>query len=311
MNYQIISVVNPNSSNASRVAKRIAKLEKKLGTNIASISSERDPLVFKKKFSKSIREYAKQPTIVLIGGGDGTVHQVVNAVIDLPNSIRKNTILFPIWGGNANDLAYMLNGISVAKDLHSILVNGSVVQIHPLEIELSTKLSKTSAHAICYASFGASAYAADELEQSGISRRGFWKNIPAVVLARELLRIVTAFSRAPVFKARVNGKKVRIFEQVFTNGSRIAKIDRLPVNLTDKAFYTLAQPNKHPLMLLRVLKLLTGKQVGKVTNRPVSFQVREAVLAQYDGEIIRIPNKTKVKISISDTYICALSTRLQ
>lgn len=223
---------------------------------------------------------------------------------------RKKIILLPIWGGNANDLAYMLNGISVGKNIYPILKKGNIVTIHPIEIELTKKSSKTIVHAICYASFGASAFAAGELEESGISRRGFWKNIPAIVVIRELVRIITAFSRAPVFKARVNGKKVKIFEQVFTNGSRIAKIDRLPVNLTDKAFYTLAQPNKHPLMLLRVLKILTGKQVGKVTSRPVKFQVREPVLAQYDGEIIRIEDDTKVKISVSSSYISALSTRL-
>lgn len=310
MNYQIISIVNPRSSNAARVKKSVRKLEKKLGRSITSISSERDPLVFKERFAKEIRKHAKQPTIVLIGGGDGTVHQVVKATIDAPESLRKHTILFPIWGGNANDFAYMLNGLAAGKNLYKIIERGKAVKIHPLEIELKNKSSKTTAHAVCYASFGASAFAANSLEETGAARQGFFRNIPAVVLAKELFRIAGALLRAPTFKARVNGKRVNIFEQVFINGSRIAKIARLPVSLTDKAFYTVAHSKKHPSMFVRLLKILTGMQVGRVTSEPVAFQVNEAVLAQYDGEVIKIPENTHVEIRVSKKYVYALSTRL-
>lgn len=312
MDYQIVSIINPHSSNAARVKKSVRKLEKKLGIKVASISSERDPLVFKKKFAKEIQKHAEQPTIVLIGGGDGTVHQVVKATIDASENLRKNTILFPVWGGNANDFAYMLNGLAIGKDLSKVIKRGKVVKIHPLEIELVNKLSKkTTAHAICYASFGASAFAANTLDETGAARQGVFRNVPVVVLTKELIRVVNALLRAPVFNARVNGKKVKIFEQVFINGSRIAKIDRLPVTLTDKAFYTVAQPNKHPIMLVRILKILTGTRVGRVTSKPVMFQVKESVLGQYDGEVIKIPNNTRVKIRVSKKYIYALSTRLE
>lgn len=310
MDYQILSITNPHSSNAARVKKSVRKLEKKLGVKIDNLPSERSPQVFKKKFAHMIKEYRDKPTIVLIGGGDGTVHQVVRATIDAPAAQRQHIILFPIWGGNANDFAHMLNGLPVGKSLWKVIKNASVVKIHPLEIELRGKSTKSVTHAICYASFGASAFAAHTLDEGNVARKGMLSNVPPVVIARELLRVVTAFRSAPSFKARVNGRKVKIFEQIFTNGSRIAKIERLPVALTDKAFFTVLEPTKHPRMIIRIFKILSGKSEGQVTSKPVGFQVKESILAQYDGEVIKIPDDTHVEIRVSNKFIYALSTRL-
>lgn len=311
MDYQIIAVTNPHSSNAARVTKKIRQLEKRLGNKIVSLPSERNPLVFKKKFIKRIQGYSHKPVVVLIGGGDGTVHQVVKATIDVPEPGRKNIILLPIWGGNANDFAYMLNGVPAGKSLFKVISAGKIIKIHPLEISLTRKNSETIAHAICYASFGASAFAADIIDKTGAARDGLFSNVAVVVIGKEVFRVVRALRSALPFRARVNGKRVKIFEQVFVNGSRIAKINRLPVKLTDKAFYSVGhQPNKHPFIVLRIIQILSGKRVGSVTNRPVKFEVKEPVLGQYDGEVIKIPGNTRVKISVSKQYIYALSTRL-
>lgn len=310
MKYQLLAVTNPHSSNADRVTKRLKKLELKYGQTVTQITSEKNPTVFKKKFAAVLKKHATKPTIVLIGGGDGTVHQVVTATIEADYGPRENIILLPIWGGNANDFAYMLNGLGLHKDIYKLIERGKPVTIHPLEISREKGTTTDTDYAICYASFGASAFAADILDKSGPARKGTFSNIAAFVIAAELTRVVSAFLHAPAFKAQVNGQKVEIFEQVFTNGSRIAKVDRLPVNLTDKAFYKVAQPSKHPSMVLRILKLLTGKQVGEVTNEPTSFQVKESVLGQFDGEVIKIPEDTVVSISLSKKSIYALSTKL-
>jgi hypothetical protein len=64
-------------------------------------------------------------------------------------------------------------------------------------------------------------------------------------------------------------------------------------------------------MLIRLVKILSGTQVGRVTSKPVAFQVRESMLAQYDGEVIRIPDNTHVEVRVSEKYIYALSTKLK
>ncbi len=313
MDCPIIAIVNPKSSNAARVSTKLKRLEKKQNTPITVIQSDRNPAVFEKKFIAYIAKNVKEPTVVLVGGGDGTVHHVVAATAALPASLREHIILFPIWGGNANDFAFMLNGLPVRKDLAQLIERGQTVKIHPLEISLKNKSAKTIGYAICYASFGASAAAADELNKTGAAARaGLLSNVPIIVVSRELMRVVTAFVHTSAFRATVNGKRVKIFEQVFANGSRIAKVDRLPVTLTDKAFYTVLHTGKHSNIVIRVIKLLSGKgkKVGHVTSQPVSFKVKEPVLGQYDGEVFKIPRDTRVEIRISKKYIYALSTRL-
>lgn len=309
MDYQFLAIINPHSSHATRVKKRLEQLEKKLGHTVNSIESDKNQRVFTRRFEKIIKKLESRPTIILVGGGDGTVHQVVTATIKVPLRQRKNIILLPIWGGNANDFAYMLNGIGSHRDLFKLIQRGKIVPIHPLEIELCGSRAARIDYAICYASFGASAFAADVLDKSGPARKGKFHNLSGVTIVSELFRVVSAFLHTPPFHAQVNGERVEIFEQVFTNGSRMAKVDRLPVNLTDKAFYKVAQPSKNPTMVFRILKLLTGKEVGEVTSKPVSFQVKEPVLGQYDGEVIKIPEDTVVHIRVSKKKIYALTTR--
>lgn len=303
-------MTNPKSSNASRVSKRLSRLERKLGATIDCVPTSKNPAVFRRRFKNTIREHMNHPTVVLIGGGDGTVHEVMTATIAADIETPENIILLPIWGGNANDFAYMLNGLGLQRDLYTLINRARPVKIHPLEIRRTNGKREHVDYAICYASFGASAFAADVIDKDGPARKGRFSNIGIFVLLTEMIHVVGALLHTPPFRAQVNGERVEIFEQVFTNGSRIAKVDRLPVNLTDKAFYSIAQPSKHPRMIFRIFKLLTGRQVGTVTDKPATFQVKEAVLGQYDGEVIKIAKNTTISIRISDTFIYALSTKL-
>lgn len=308
MDYRILAITNAHSSNASRVKKKITSLEKVLDTSINTIPTTKDPSVFERNFKEALQAIDK-PVIVLIGGGDGTVHNVVKTILQFELKDPSSVIVLPIWGGNANDFAYMLNGLGIRKNLAEIIKHGKPVAIHPLEIELAGKKTKKIDYAICYASFGASAFAAEALDKSGPARKGRPGSRSGMIIVGEVVRVISAFLHAPSFHAQINGKRVEIFEQVFTNGSRIAKMDRLPVNLTDKAFYKIAQPSKNPAMILRMLKALTGKQIGEVTNKPVSFQVKEPVLGQYDGEVVKIPKNTVVNIRLSKKKVYALTTK--
>lgn len=301
--YKLLFINNPKSSNSDRVRNRVSKLEKRLGHKIKTITSEKDLALFADKFARSL---SNQQTLVLIGGGDGTVHQVVEATIKLPIKKREKVVLFPIWGGNANDFANMLNGLGVGKNLLSFIKRGEVVSIHPLQVDLSTKETH---YAICYASFGASAYAADILDKKGPARLGRFHNFPAMIVINETISVLKAFLQTHTFKANVNGQQVEIFEQAFTNGSRWAKVYKIPLNLTEKKFYKVAQPTKNPAMLIRIFKLLTGKRVGEITDKPAKFTVEEAVLAQYDGEVSKVPANTTVKVCVSDKNVFALSTK--
>lgn len=302
-NHKLLFINNPKGSNNARVQKKILQLEKTIGHKIKTITSEKDPKKFEEKFKRHIADNAD--TIVLIGGGDGTVHQVAEATIKLPKNKRNSVMLLPIWGGNANDLANMLNGISVNKNLFSIINKGKAVTIHPIKISVGSKTN----YAVCYASFGASANAADVIDKSGPARKGRFHNFAAIIVISEVFSVLRAFVKSPSFSAQINSEEVKIFDQAFTNGSRIAKVDRIPLNLTDQKYYKFAQPKKNSTMLVRIFKLLSGKQVGEITDKPTEFIIKEPVLAQYDGEVSTIPADTLIKVELSKKNIKALATK--
>lgn len=304
----VLVVQNPKSSHNKRAERRTRELKKLYGhDNITTITTSADPKKFAKDFTAQLARIPK-PALLCIGGGDGTVHAVVELLMKHDN---KNVTLLPLWGGNANDFAYMLNGLSVTKKLRTILQLGRSVAIYPLEITLQKGKSTTTHYAICYASFGASAYAAHHLDTVAISRKGPLHNIPVILMLREAFQVFRALVQAPTFKAKIEGRQVEIFEQVFTNGSRIAKIDRLPVKLHDKAFYRANHlPDKHPSLPIRLYQILRGKQVGKTSSKPHSFTTTEKILAQLDGEVTKIAADTKVTVSIAKQPVHAISIKL-
>jgi phosphatidylglycerophosphate synthase/diacylglycerol kinase family enzyme len=303
----IVVVQNPKSSHTKRAERRIKELQRLYGENAAQVILTTKDSTYKKTLRETLSQLHGK-VLLCIGGGDGTVHHVANIVLALQP--HKNIVLLPLWGGNANDFGYMLNGLSVNKKLKSLVRLGREVTIYPLEILVSVGKKETTYHAVCYASFGASAYAAHHLDKASLSRKGSLHSLPVLLIIREALQVSRALIQAPTFKAEIGDKKVEIFEQVFTNGSRIAKIDRLPVRLTDKEFYRAVQPAKHPQVLVRLLKTLQGKPFGAVTKKPHSFTTKEPVLAQFDGEVAQLPANATVTVRLAKTSIKALSTKL-
>jgi phosphatidylglycerophosphate synthase/diacylglycerol kinase family enzyme len=303
---QVLIVQNPNSSHAKRAMRRERELKRMFDKEKVQIIPTTKNDAYKKTLQKTL-EKSSGNILLCIGGGDGTVHHVAN--VALTASTKATITLLPLWGGNANDFAYMLNGLSVRKKLAHIITYGHTIDIHPLEITTKHKTSNTT-YAICYASFGASAYAAHHLDQVSLSRKGRFHNVPLLLMLRETLQVGRALLQAPTFSAEIKGQKVKIFEQVFTNGSRIAKIDRMPVRLTDKEFYRAVQPAERPDIRKRLAQALSGKPFGTVTKKPHSFTTKEPVLAQFDGEVTQLPTDTVVTVALSQTNIRALSVKL-
>src|SRR6185437_8881055 len=100
-----------------------------------------------------------------IAAGDGTVNLIVDLLLHDPalTTEQRQTPILPLWGGNANDLANMLNGAATRSKLRRLLQHGHVVSIRPIICTLSTPGGSRQVYAAaCYASFGASAYASEE-----------------------------------------------------------------------------------------------------------------------------------------------------
>ncbi len=312
---RIILVVNPTSSHVSRVRGRARELKTLFpARTIEVVETTKDPLLFRTKLTSRLSENSR-PTLLCIGGGDGTVNLVLNILMKGQHELRLDHItLLPLWGGNANDFAYMLNGPPGRTKLKSLFALASVVPVHPFQITL-TSPDKTVhiRYAACYASFGASAYATDQLDKTVHHNKKITHRPEASRFLAEVLRSFKALLDAPGFDIELRGRRVKIFEHVFINGPRVAKLSRMPVKLNEKKFYQALRPEQEPFFMfyMRLFQIFKRGGYNAITSKPQTFTTEQKVWAQFDGEAMELPAHTTITVQHAATPFYALSKKLK
>lgn len=312
---KFIVFYNPVSTNSRRSRRHIAELRELFPSKKVEVveTSSEGPEANKRLVITQAKNFDSK-TVVCIASGDGTVSAVLEALMtssQISAQARKVPVL-PLWGGNANDLAHMINGLSHKTNLRKIFEQGAIVPIYPINVELKTKDQAESRIAACYVSFGASAFAAQQTELPKNKKKKIHV-LPGTRMATEMAVVAKALIRSKPFTIEADNKTQPVFERIFVNGSRIAKIDRLPVRLNQKAFYEATLSHKHPkalLSLLSALKILKNRTYGEVTEKDISFVLNNDTWAQIDGEVIKLPKNTQVKVSLSKTPFYVISTKL-
>jgi diacylglycerol kinase family enzyme len=310
---RLLIFVNPKSTNTTAVQKRI----KEVNTILADlpctiIVAEGDNWSSNAKLLEHYVVELGPRSLLCIAAGDGTTNYIIETLLtakNLPDTARQ-TVILPLWGGNANDLAHMLNGPAFRANLREIITRGHIVPIHPLECTMHSKSGKRiNRIAACYASFGATAFAAqklnDELHRNRLAR---W---PVGRFMQELITVVGAFIDAPTFSIKEQDTARVVYERTFSNGSRMAKITRLPVQLTDEVFYFNTFENKRLVSAIPRLIATGSKRLSaKFLSNFAYFTVQEKSWAQFDGEPVEIPAHTKVQVQLSKRPFYALSLTL-
>ncbi len=307
---------NPLSTNSRRSRKRITELKELFPSkDVQIIETSPDGLAANKKLVARAAKKFDQQTLVCIAAGDGTVSAVLDALFANDSTVSdqaKKVPILPLWGGNANDLAYMINGRPKGLSLKNIFEKGQIVPIYPLTIKLSSNEGTDKRIAACYVSFGASAYVASQLDLPR-HRRMTTRLLPGARLVAEFLITTRSLIKAPAFTISTGHSQEPVYERIFINGSRIAKIDRLPSRLNEKAFYEATLERKHPkslISLLSALKILRNRTYGEITEKDRSFSLNDDTWAQVDGEVMKLPKNMKVEISLSETPFYVVSTKL-
>lgn len=299
-------IQNPASTNSARARKYTQELCRVLPN--ATIEAYKITPGNETRETLSAKITARTPdTLICVAAGDGTVGQVIEILLSHNNLAP----IFPLWGGNANDMATMLNG-EAPDSITDMLKKGSLVDIHPLQCTFTqpdgTPETRT---AMCYVSFGASAYAAKHLNATE-HRHNILHRIPGYTPFSETLAAFNGIIQAPRFRVEENGKRYRAYEKLFTNGPRFAKRTIFPLQLTDKKFYMRTVLHKRPFHIFTHLgdMLRNSPLRAAVQQEPVTFTCLSPTLAQLDGEHITIPAGTQVTIGIHPKSIKALSTIL-
>lgn len=309
----ILIIYNPASTNSKRVQKRLAEIENLLPeVKITTIQTSPKGRQATQKAIVSKSSLLGPDTLLCIAAGDGTVNVVIETLMlseNLTPNMRKTPIL-PLWGGNANDLAHMLNGYSQTAKLENIFKVGKIVEINPLKITLINKGDTNVRIAACYASFGATAFAANHINRPA-HRGKKLASVPVMRLIAEASTIGRAFVNVSKFKIHEDDKHHNLYEYALINGSRIAKFERVPIRLTDNAFYMIKVTRKHPIVLLYLLQLLKRRRFGRITSKQRIFEIKQQTWLQLDGEVIKVEAGTQIKAELNKQPFYALSKRLR
>ena len=312
---KFIVIYNPASTNSRRSRKRIAEL-KDLFPSKEVVVTETSPDGYdenRKIIVRLARKFDKK-TVVFIAAGDGTVSAFLDALMTSKSVSpqAKKVPILPLWGGNANDLAYMINGRPGRLTLKTIFEQGSIVPIYPMSVKLRDKNKSQEKIAACYVSFGASAYATQQAELPKNKKKKIHA-LPGTRMITEFFVVAGSLLKAKTFTVRINDRQQSIYERIFVNGSRIAKLDRLPIKLNEKAFYEATIERKHPkafISLLSALKILRNRSYGEITGEDRSFTLNEDAWSQIDGEVMKLSKGTEVEISLNTNPFYVISTKL-
>jgi len=311
-----VIVCNPASTQAAQAHERIQQLQKQFPEKaVTLIYTSPDGHEANKLLLRAQADKLHEHTLLAIAGGDGTVSFVINTLLGdehFTMEMRRATIL-PLWGGNGNDLACMLNGAPPRQSFAPLLRSGKRVAIYPLRCETITNNETSTRMAVCYASFGASALAARELESlRGV--RPFFHAIGAAKFVHELSMVVRTLLSAPGFIVDDGESTPKtIHDRLFINGSRFAKVSGVPLRLTDRQFCYITVEQKRVASMAFHITELIRKHPGRyvVTDgRTITFALREATWAQIDGEVMHLDIGTYVRVGEAEQPFYALSTSL-
>lgn len=312
MNFERIVVIrNPVSTHAERGEKYIADLRRMFpNIQVVVLKTVRGGLETNEARLRERKALFGPRTLLGVIAGDGTFNMIATILMRVGDEAVR-TVLVPLWGGNANDLAHILSG-RAPRSLKRTFANARQISVRALECSFALPDGSTQTHfAICYASFGASAAAARRLGEV-IRSDDPAHAIPGVRFVREAGSIRLALKRAQPFAVRTDDGTTAAFEWTFLNGSRMAKIGGLLPRLNDGYMHSVMVSHKGtPLvtMALHAIRLKRRSNGSKFRSTYESFVVEEDIAGQFDGETVAVAAGTKVTVTLARTPLKLLAAR--
>jgi phosphatidylglycerophosphate synthase/diacylglycerol kinase family enzyme len=293
----VLHIYNPEASNYPRAKKLLAELCARTSWKPHAFDLRRQ----QKDIEAFIRSRKVGETLlVAISGGDGTVSGAINLLAKMDAEGKLPTLyVVPLWGGNANDFSYMLNGICSSEKAGRLLTGARVVKLPLIQLDSVHKKKNETVYACCYASFGASAFTTKQLASRRFSTSSAFRWLPPLLVLREFAFVIRAMIDSPLNVAEINSRETSFYEHTLINGSRIAKVNRVPVQIDEPVFFHALVERKHPSILITLLRILLNKPdtvYAKLSE--LKFTTRQQLDAQVDGEVIYFDKGTDISAHI-------------
>lgn len=305
-------IYNVSSTSAEESLRRIAELKEAAGPRHVYViemakgqhGKVRDEL---RRLSRRFDE----ASVIAIAAGDGTVSTVVNLLMtdsELPDTARRVPVL-PLWGGNGNDLARMLNG-APPPSIKPVIRHARPVSITPLLCRLDYPSGrKFEIVATNYVSVGASAYAITHVNSPGHRSNPLHK-IPGTRIVSEAVAVMNGLTEAPLFRITERGATRKIYERMMTNGPRFAKNSLLPVELVEPGYFLATFRHKNIIWLIgHVIRSIRRNK--RPLKRDTVFVCEDETRIQIDGESKKVPAGTRVTVGLAPYQFRALSTMIK
>ncbi len=311
---RVLVVVNPVSTHIRRARIMIAELRLLAGNwPIDIIETSAAGHAANVALLDSKASVLGPRTLICIAAGDGTINAIVEALVmgrKLSPEARQTPIL-PLWGGNANDLAWILNGPAGSASLSTILKHGKSVPILPMLVRMAFKGGSSQTYvAACTASFGATARVMQNIN-SARHRQSKLHRIPGGRFLKEASTGWGAAMKSPTFAVEEQGTSKNIYEYSYAKGSRMAKYYHLPVRLSDDCFYNDTIEGKRFFLTATALSLSFKRRLkNNALRKRMTFMLREGTWAQFDGESVMVKAGTSVTVELSKQPFYAVSTVL-
>lgn len=223
--------------------------------------------------------HASEPeTILISASGDGTYHEVIDAVLK-NSTLESRAITGVLPAGNANDHYHFVHSGDTVKRIKQ----GDVRLIDTLEISYGSE--RHYAHS--YAGLGVTSQIGHELNQTKLNRfKETWFVLKHFIITRGV-------------KLIIQGKKQRFGSLIFSTSGRMAKFVTLSneAKIDDGVFEITAIRETHWAKLLEFL--VRAMAVGSPTPptaKTFQFTTLKKTPMQLDGEIIELPAETKITV---------------
>lgn len=304
---RLVVLSNPRSSNAERAKQIITDLEKAYPGKVVKGTVAKTEAAN----IKTLKEILRPGDILLVCGGDGTIGNMIQNLLDpsIPKALRQTPVL-PVGTGRMCDLARMANGRHFRNPLY-VLRHAKKLAVDPIACvctPLSTSrpaLKKLSVYNIGFGYSGQCSIAWNDPDF-----RAELKNVTPVRRTYKFFKTASSLLKdAEYFEITADGKRRKVLEVTAAVGHIFGGYYRLPVRLSQRKFLYIISDDKSFLGTVRsVAELMTNRyNSGKLTTSE-EFVLHDPVVAHVGGEIFDPPVPCKVRITHHSEPVIMLAT---